>query len=73
VPKQAWPCGHVNQVQCSVAPSDIACQEPCGKLHCGHACLGELLDRSLYFAIPLLSTKIRLHESTFVVTSSYKQ
>ena len=70
MPKQASPCGHVNQVQCSVAPSDIACQEPCGKVECGHACWGELLDGNLCFAIPLLSKKIRLHQSTFAVTSS---
>jgi len=39
VPRQATPCGHVNEVKCCA--EIIVCKEPCGTLECGHLCLGK--------------------------------
>ena len=44
VPKKASACGHINKVPCSKSPDDIVCKEPCGKLQCGHPCVGKKLD-----------------------------
>lgn len=44
VPKRASACGHINKVPCSKSPDDIECKEPCGKLQCGHPCVGKKLD-----------------------------
>ena len=48
VSKQAYPCGHFqDQVLCSVSPSDISCENPCGMLECGHPCPGILIKKLL--------------------------